>query len=108
MAANAAIHGTRGGLSDQVELQSVGKIEFNHINHMVEASVDGRVHGHDELTNLAERLLRQISPENDVCRKNVNPKEKSRRDSEIQFSTFFWSPGIFGPRCGSKISGAGA
>ena len=68
--------------------------------------MDGRVHGHDELTNLAERLLRQISPENDVCRKDVNPKEKSRRDSEIQFSTFFWSPGIFGPLCGSKISGA--
>ena len=48
MAANAAIHGTRGGLSDQVELQSVGKIEFNHINHRVEDSVDGRVRGHDE------------------------------------------------------------
>ena len=48
MAENAAIHGTRGGLSDQVELQSVGKIEFNHINHRVEAPVDGRVRGHVE------------------------------------------------------------
>ena len=53
MAANAAIHGTRGGLSDQVELQSVGKTEFNHINHRVEASVDGRVRGHECVRDVA-------------------------------------------------------
>ena len=48
MAANAAIHGTGGGLSDQIQLQPAGKIEFHRKNHRAEACVDGRVRGHDE------------------------------------------------------------
>ena len=48
MAANAAIHGTGGGLSDHIQLQSADKNDFHTINHRVEASVDGRVRSHDE------------------------------------------------------------
>jgi hypothetical protein len=45
------------------------KIEFHFLNHRVEASVDGRVRGHDEnLWDLAEAALSQIPPQSKCAR----------------------------------------